>query len=434
MLFPESMKRCSGWLLTMVSIWFACAAPAGEARKPNVVLIISDDHTWSHYGMMGHPVAKTPYIDKMAAEGLLYTRGYSMPVCSPSLASLLTGLMPHQHGITGNDLRAKRDDRDVLRTRLLRNSVILPKALKDAGYLTFQTGKLWNTSYEDIGFTHGMTKERSRHGGTGLAIGREGIQPVHDFLDTAVAEKKPFFIWYAPMMPHDPHTPPERILKKYRGKGPTEHAEKYLAMIEWFDETCGELDGALEQRGLKGDTMIVYLSDNGWDPEQGYAGGRAKLTPYENGVRTPLFIRWPGKVAPLRDNETPVSIVDVVPTILRAADIPLPTGLPGGDLRNHDAMTARNTALIESYRHDIVDIDDPVKSLTSRAVIHGWKKLIVPGPVTMDGSRAKFAAISGVTELYDLKEDPTETNNLAAGQPEEVSRLKAMLDAAWKAE
>ncbi|HEX5789711.1 MAG TPA: sulfatase-like hydrolase/transferase [Luteolibacter sp.] len=416
-----------------------CSSISAAESRPNIILILSDDHTWSQYGFMGNTQVHTPHLDRIAGESLLYTRGYSMPVCSPSLACLLTGLLPSQHGITGNDLHAESPaakqkvgaNRSPLRERLLANPVILPKALSEAGYLSFQTGKLWNTSYSEIGFTHGMTKERSRHGGAGLTIGREGMQPIHDFIDMAVEAKKPFFVWYAPMMPHDPHNPPARLQQKYTGKGPTPHAETYHAMIEWFDETCGDLDAHLEAKGIKQNTLIVYLSDNGWDPEKGYQGGRAKLTPYENGIRTPIFVRWPGKVAPARDESTLASIIDIVPTMLKAAGLDA-AKLPGIDLADRKAMAARPSILIESYRHDIMDLKDPAKSLTSRVVIDGWSKLILPGPVKQDGSKAKFASTADGIELFDLKADPLESKNLAAERADEVARLKAIQDAFWK--
>jgi arylsulfatase A-like enzyme len=106
-----------------------------EDTRPNIILILSDDHTWTHYGFMGHPEVQTPHLDRMADESLLYTRGYVSPVCSPSLASLLTGLPPRQHGITGNDLKNQRGDRLTLQNRLKQNSLLLPEALSEAGYL-----------------------------------------------------------------------------------------------------------------------------------------------------------------------------------------------------------------------------------------------------------------------------------------------------------
>lgn len=424
--------KCMLLLLLMLIIGQVRA----DDTRPNIILIISDDHTWTHYGFMGHPLVQTPNLDRMALESLVYTRGYTPPVCSPSLASLLTGMNPREHGITGNDLSSpaasKPDGRDPLRERLLANPVLLPKALTQADYLTFQTGKLWNSSFADMGFTHGMTTGRSRHGGEGLSIGRDGMEPVDDFIAEAIAKKKPFFIWHAPFLPHDPHNPPARLLAKYRGKGPTPHGEVYNAMVEWLDETCGELDAILRKHGVFEDTVILYLSDNGWDPQQGYKGGRAKLTPYENGIRTPMFVRWPGKIAPLRDDETLASIVDFVPTIFNLAKVDVPKALPGIDLRDREAMKSRDTLFIDTYTHDIADLDDPAKSLTSRVVIQGWSKLIVPGPqAETTGRRAGFAFIEPSIQLFDLKNDSHETKNLAAERPGEVSRLNALLDGWW---
>ncbi|MEZ5430849.1 MAG: sulfatase-like hydrolase/transferase [Verrucomicrobiales bacterium] len=171
--------------------------------SPNIILILSDDQGFNDYGFMGHQVARTPNLDRMAAQSLLYTRGYVMPVCSPSLACLLTGKLPHAHGITGNDLgksaatsaqAAGMKGRSPLSHQLLGNSVILPKALSEAGYLTFQTGKLWNVTAAEVGFTSGMTNTEGRHGGAGLDIGRKTMQPVFDFIADAQSRKSPFCV------------------------------------------------------------------------------------------------------------------------------------------------------------------------------------------------------------------------------------------------
>ena len=222
---------------TLVSLLFILAAVLSSSAiekvaPPNVILIISDDQGFPDYGFMGGKNVSTPRIDKLAAGSMLYTRGYTLPVCSPSLATLLTGHYPHVHGITGNDLGKPGAGRAPLTERLLKSSLILPKALSEAGYLTFQAGKLWNTTFSEVGFTGGMTGTVGRHGGAGLKIGREGLRPIFDFIEDSRTKEKPFFLWYAPMMPHDPHTPPERLLAKYRGKGPTAAAEKYYAMVE----------------------------------------------------------------------------------------------------------------------------------------------------------------------------------------------------------
>ncbi len=407
---------------------------AAAAQRPNVILILSDDQGFADYGFMGHPVVRTPNLDRLAAQSLLYTRGYVMPVCSPALACLLTGELPHRHGITGNDLGAEdikvehakgKKDRSPLSRQLLGNRVILPKVLTAAGYLTYQTGKLWNVTEQEAGFTSGMTTTEGRHGGDGLAIGRKTMQPMFDFIAGAQAQGKPFFVWYAPMMPHGPHNPPQEFLAHFEGRGLSDKAAKYYGMVEWFDQTCGQLDGFLQQHGLADNTVIIYLADNGWDAE---GGNRAKLSPYELGVRTPFLVRWPGRVKPRRDEETLASIIDFVPTVLKVAGLPVPAGLPGIDLLDRPAMTARKTVLVESYTHDIVALGHPEKSLVTRVMINGWSKLLLPGTVRPDKA---YTSAPSVVELYDLKADPLEKHNLAADRPAEVARLTALQNAAW---
>ena len=139
----------------------------------------------------------------------------------------------------------------------------LPRLLQSLGYISFQTGKWWEGNYKRGGFTDGMS-QGGRHGDEGLKIGRESMQPVYDFIDRATQEKKPFFVWYAPMLPHSPHNPPQRLLDHYRSQAPTEAIAKYWAMVEWFDETCGELLAHLDQQHLTNDTVVVYITDNGW--------------------------------------------------------------------------------------------------------------------------------------------------------------------------
>jgi arylsulfatase A-like enzyme len=409
---------------------------AQTPTRPNIVLIISDDHGYRDYGFMGHEIVRTPHLDRMAAASLLYTRGYTMPVCSPSLASLLTGKLPHQHGITGNDLAKSsappvgaKGARYPLAQRLLSNTLILPRALTDAGYLTFQSGKLWNTTYADVGFTHGMTDTAGRHGDAGLAIGRKGMQPMFEFIAEAQRQAKPFFVWYAPFLPHQPHNPPAALLEKYAGKGPTPAAERYFAMVEWLDQTCGELDQFLADRKLADNTVVIYLADNGWNGAAGLATQRAKLSPYELGIRTPMFVRWPGRVTPHRDEATLASIIDVAPTILNVAGAKRPADLPGLDLTDRAAMTARQSIFVEAYTHDIADLAAPAKSVLAQVVISGWSKLLIPGPAQPDMPHS-----SGPTsvELFDLKADPEETTNLAAQRSDEVRRLRALQDALWK--
>jgi arylsulfatase A-like enzyme len=199
------------------------------------------------------------------------------------LASIITGLYPHQHKITANDPPAPANgakDRRGSSPELtaqwnaaLDQTPTLPRLLAAEGYLSFQTGKWWHGDFSHGGFTHGMTKG-SRHGDEGLSIGREGLQPIYDFVAEARREQKPFLVWYAPFMPHTPHTPPERLFQKYADKTPSPHIARYWAMCEWFDETCGELLEFLDREKLAENTIVVYPVPRIWLSQRGVAPRR----------------------------------------------------------------------------------------------------------------------------------------------------------------
>jgi uncharacterized sulfatase len=417
-------------------LWVLCLAWSftAQAQKPNIVLILSDDQAWTDYGFMGHPKIKTPHLDKLAKESLTFTRGYvPSSLCCPSLASVITGLYPHQHKITSNDppmppgmkprqfqaSAAFKEGRDRA-NRYMDALPTLPKLLVKDGYLALQTGKWWQGDFKHGGFTHGMTKG-GRHGDAGLDIGRKTMQPIYDFIGEAKQAQKPFFVWYAPMMPHDPHTPPQALLDKYLKIQPNEHLAKYWAMVEWFDQTCGDLMQHLEQQDLSENTIIVYVTDNGWiqDPTKPKYAPKSKQSPYDGGLRTPIMVKWPAKLKPAMI-DTPVSSLDIYPTVLKLVGIEAPK-TPGIDLTDPAAVAARKTVYGECFTHNYVDMDVPATSLRWRWVLEGGQKLIVPGVNEPDAK----------VELYDVLADPTEEKNLATDQPEIVKALSAKLDAWW---
>jgi len=393
-----------------------CAEPA---TRPNVVIILSDDQAWTDYSFLGHPHIKTPHLDHLAAESVTFTRGYvPTSLCRPSLMSLITGLCPHQHLVTGND-PPKGTDRNLM-LKHIRSVPTLPKLLAEQGYVSFQSGKWWEGNFAEGGFTagmtHGDTKRGGRHGDEGLTIGRQGNQPVYDFL--AANQGKPFFLWYAPMLPHAPHTPPERLLAKYRDKTDSIHIGRYWAMCEWWDEQCGELLAHLDKQGLAENTLVVYVTDNGWiqnlDNQQ--FAPRSKRSPYEGGIRTPIMLRWPARLKPRRDDETLVTSLDLAPTILTACGLSPTKEMTGLNLLDVAAgqPSGRDTLQGEIFEHDIPDIDRAEPGLMFRWCIQGHWKLIQ----SADGKHR---------ELYNLKEDPREEKDMAAMEPERVKRLAAAL-------
>lgn len=406
----------------------------GPARTtPNVVLIISDDHGWTDYGFMGHPHVRTPNLDRLASESLTFTRGYvPSSLCCPSLATIITGLFPHQHKITGNDPPQPpgMPNREFYRSPLFaegREAMIrnleavptLPTMLGERGYLSLQTGKWWQGDYSRGGFTHGMTRGQ-RHGDEGLDIGRVTMEPIEEFIAEAQDEGRPFLVWYAPFLPHSPHNPPDRLLEHYRDLAPAPVA-KYWAMVEWFDETCGELLDLLDERGLAEETVVLYVADNGWTQDPDGSGFiRSKRSPYDAGLRTPIMVRWPGRVEP-ETSEALASSIDLAPTILSAVGLEPTAEMPGIDLRDGAAVAARDSVFGACYEHTILDLDEPAANLRERWVVEGDWKLIVP---------TSLSDLPG-PELYDLSDDPAERDDLAGEQPGRVEEMRRALDAWW---
>lgn len=429
-------------LFSVLAIMLVAALPA-SAAPPNVVLIVGDDQAWTDYGFMGHPHIQTPYLDKLARESLVFKRGYvPSSLCRASLATMITGLYPHQHLITSNDPPLPRGKTGAaantdagylkLRQQMIANfeqSPTLPKLLEKEGHISLQVGKWWEgNACRCGGFTEGMTQgdpaKGGRHGDEGLKIGREGLQPVFDFLDKAKKDKKPFFVWYAPMMPHQPHNPPERLFNKYKDKTKSAFVAKYWAMCEWFDETIGDVLAHLEKNGQTENTIVIYLHDNGWIQDENSAAyaPRSKRSPYDGGVRTPILIKWPGHAKPGASDRL-ASSVDLAPTILAAVGAKPGKGMPGINLLDPHWVASREAIYGEVFEHNAIDINKPAANLQYRWVIDGDWKLIVPHEPNVKGGRP---------ELFDLAKDPHEKTDLTATHAKKVKELTRKLDEWWK--
>lgn len=430
---------------------------APRVETPNILLIISDDHGWTDYGFMGHPEIETPHLDRLARQSAVFTRGYvPTALCRPALATLITGLYAHQHKITGNDpallpsmIGPDREPGEPDTYRKLRSQLIsridrvptVPQLLSQRGYLSHQSGKWWEGNFRRGGFTSGMTRgfpePGGRHGDDGLKIGREGLEPVLSFIDQAKEAQRPFFAWYAPFLPHTPHNPPDRLFEKYKQKGvQSDSIARYHAMVEWFDETCGQLIQHLEDRDLRRNTLIVYVGDNGWIqlPNANGFAPRSKQSANEGGVRQPIMFCWPETIQPGLRGDQLCSSIDIVPTILAAAQVEPPTSLPGLNLLpilQSGEPTPRQEVLGETFAHDVADIENPEATLLYRWVIEGpWKLLL-----TYDGQVGRYAQHHRREErrpqLYHLLDDPHELNNQAGEHPELVERLAQKIHHWW---
>ena len=450
------------WLL-LCCLWNESLL-AAEPYRPNVVLILSDDQHWRDYAFLGHEQLRTPALDRLAAESLVFTRGYvPSSLCCPSLASLVTGHYPHEHLITGNDppeqpgvtrrspagAKLFAEGREAMNKRLERWPT-LPALLGKHGYKSLQTGKWWQGHYSRGGFDEGMTKG-SRHGDKGLDIGRKTMQPVYDFIDRQNQADKPFFVWYAPLLPHGPHDPGKELVTHYQTKTDSTHVARYWGNVERFDQTVGELLAHLDDRNLSKNTLIVYVCDNGWitNPERGSFAGKSKLSPYDGGLRTPIMLRQPGRIQP-GYSEALASSLDLVPTILASCRLPAPEGLPGINLLDAKAVAARKQLFGACYQHTLVDLDKPGRSLLWRWTVKDlpsgetWKLIEpvthgLPGPHHFPAyeakrvdplSEARFEA--GQLELFDVAVDPDEKENVAAAHHDVVEMLQADLDRWWQ--
>lgn len=463
----------SGFVLSIIILLMTCSCSnsrkqnGNPSKNPNIIFIISDDQGYADYSFMGHEQIETPNLDRLASESLTFTKGYvTAPLCSPSLASIITGQYAHQHGITGNDpkvdfegpkgisLLSSNDtfptnsypvQRDKAYQKLASNfykNRLITQTLSDNGYLSFQSGKWWVGSAEDAGFDKGMTHgdfmRGGRHGDEGLKIGREGLDPVYNFIKEADSLDKPFFIWYAPFLPHTPHNPPKDLEEKYLKRTQNPFVAKYWAMVEWFDQTTGQLLDFLETNGLDENTIIVYTCDNGWiqsGKRNGYAP-KSKRAPHESGIRTPMMFRYPNVIKPETNVESLVSNIDIVPTI--HALLGLDAGhLPGINVLNEKDLRSRKTLFAEAYNHDILNVDNPTESILYKVAVEDKWKLILPNKrmvskdaVTEKDSTAGF--YSKDVQLYNLIEDPAELVNKADTYPQEVTRLSQAIQEWWK--
>lgn len=450
-----------------------------RATTPNVIFMLADDQSWYDYSFMRRAnveqaainmktrsntyipqAAKTPAIDRLADEGLAFIHGYTAPVCRPTLMSIITGTHLHQHWIVGNDLvsargqgQAARIDDTPLENRILAFNPLTRTLASQLGYTSFQTGKWWEGDFANGGFTQGDTRNsvaiatrppqwtgsapgfiRARQGDWGLMAGRvdyvNGVeQPAHpipyantvktatDFINTQVAADQPFFLWYAPYLPHDPFDPPAGLKAQYTALGLDSNDANFYGNIERLDGGVGAILDHLDAKGIANNTIIMFICDNGRQFNTPNTDG--KTSPYDSGARTPIIVRWPDRIKPGGPIEpqiirTPVHMVDMVPTVHHALGLPITPEMQGINLLDPAAVAARGTICGSDHDVEILTLSDPTESLENRwAVRDGWKLIL-----NTSGTRELYRLYNGATPV-----DPHETTNLATGNPQLVNEL-----------
>ena len=436
-----------------------------HAEQPNFVVILADDQSYRDFGFMGNELVHTPHLDRLAQMSARYPNGYvPMSVCRPSLATLLTGLYPHQHGIHFNHpppgLRAMRKltGEQYLQTRATTDVMItrvptLPRILASHGYVCLQTGKHWEGSFRTAGFTEGMTLARPAarlspitgtrkqangdwvahgNGDAGLTIGRETMKPIEEFVSRH-SGKRPFMVWYAPFLPHTPFDAPQRFHDLYAGKQVPKHLRPYYAEISRFDETVGVLLRILRKHDELDNTLIVCASDNGFRPalkQHDHQNERSKLSPFEDGIRTPILLHWPVNTKPAGHPQL-VGTIDLVPTILSATELgdEITPDMKGIDLmpsaRGEQELPER-PAVGAIYPNDGTQLESPALDVQGRWIRWNHYKLIL-------STNSKPRLTSG---LFDLRSDPHENENLIDDkhQQKRIAEMTRMLDRWWNPE
>jgi len=455
------------------------------ARKPNVVLILADDLGYGDLEPYGTQAIRTPNLDRLAAEGVRFTQFYaSASVCSPSRAGLLTGRYPVRTGISFVIFASEVSFEHRVNLTLTRlgtrlgagefydsfvhgipdSEITLAEALRVAGYKTGMVGK-WHLG----DFSHDETFLPTRHGFDffeGIPhsndefpvaywrndeeltpnVGLEQENLTADFTKAAVRfidenAEQPFFLYFAHKDVHIPLFPSAR----FRGKSA---GGLYGDAVEELDWSVGEILRALDERGLRDDTLVVFTSDNGPWYEGSSEGLRGrKGMPFEGGQRVPMIASWPGRVPSGKTVDSPTMNIDIFPTVLGLAGLGLPTDrvIDGRDLWSamttegaadpHDALLFFHDKVIDGVRAGPwkyyryvnryvwpIPLDKPTTFPGQRAAAYTY---------TDESTGKTIQLITKFPMLFDLSRDRSEAYNVADRHPEEAARLLGFIES-WE--
>jgi len=442
--------------MALAWLWGSSGAAAASARPPNIVIIFCDDLAYADLGVYGAKDWSTPCLDRLAHEGIRFTRFYAaQPVCSASRAGLLTGCYPNRIGIAG----ALGPNSKV---GISGNEVTLAELVKPRGYATAIFGK-WHLGrqpqflpthhgfdeYFGLPYSNDMwPKHPEAKPGTypplPLMEGDQVVQTMPDqtqfttwYTERAVQfiaqnRDRPFFLYLAHSMPHVPL----HVSDKFKGKSRQGLYGDVIMEIDW---SVGKILAALKQHRLDRRTLVVFTSDNGpWLSYGNHAGSAGPLregkgTCWEGGVREPFVARWPGKIPAGRVCREPAMTIDLLPTIARLTRADLPRhkidGLDIWPLLSGDPKAKNPHEAYYFYYEDN----------QLQAVMSGRWKLMLPHtyrtlegqPAGRDGTPTKYVSRKiERPELYDLEADIGEQQDVAAGHPDVVKRLEALADKA----
>jgi len=429
--------------LLFLAAGFILPLPASareEAQAPNIIYIIADDLGWKDVGFRGSDI-RTPNLDKLAKGGAIFEQFYAQPMCTPSRAALMTGRYPHRYGLQTIVIPSAGT------YGLATDEWLLSQALKEAGYKTAIVGK-WHLGHADrkywplqrgfdyhygpiLGeidyYTHSAhgtvdwyknNRLLKEDGYVTELLGEDAVKLIKEH-DT----KTPLFLYLAFTAPHAPYQAPEKYLDEYKNiADPTRRA--YAAMITVMDNEIGRVVAALDERGMRDNTLIVFQSDNGGPRSAMFTGevDTSKLTIpsdngpyrdgkgmlYEGGTRVVALANWPGHIKPGSVVDEPIHIVDMYPTLTALAGAPAGKGKPVDGLDVWPTISAGKPSPRDEVVYDI----EPFRAALRKG---DWKlvwKTTLPSRV----------------ELFNIEQDPYEKTNLAAKYPEKVKELQQEIE------
>ena len=443
---PRTLRTTGTWLMALLTV---LAAPSlgfsapGTARKPNILLVMTDDQGFGDIGVQGNDKIKTPHLDRFAREGIELSRFYCSPVCAPTRASLMTGRYYYRSGVVHTSRGgAKMHGEEVtIAERLKRlgyTSGIFgkwhlgdtyPMRPQDQGFdevLVHKSGGIDQTpdkpnSYFDPILWHNGRRVKSRGYCTDV------------FTDAAIEfieanRAKPFFVYLPTNAPHTPLYVAQEYSDPYVEMGLDETTAKVYGMVTNIDDNFGRLLAKLESLGLREDTVIIFFGDNGPQQKRYTAGlrGRKSWT-YEGGVRVGAYFQWPARLAGGRKNDSIAAHIDIAPTLLAMAGETALEGpaLDGVNLlpllSGHTAGLAERTLYFQCHRGLT-----PKRYQNCAAISARFKMVGYPGTF---GQEDLDTSGDPLLELYDVAADPGEENNLAGEKPDVLARLRADYDA-----
>ncbi len=418
--------------------------PAALPSRPNIVFILADDLGCAQVGAYGNRYYRTPHIDSLGQDGVKFTRAYAAaPVCSPTRSALMTGKHPARTRVTnfipGNAYPWARLQQPRWQRFLPLEETTLAERFSAAGYVTALFGK-WHLargyfppdSIAEGPDRQGFTETFITHKPVESADPEQDAHNVQAITDRAVRflaehRSEPFFLLLSHNTIHAPVMAPRALIEKYPpgGGAHPENAPVIGAMMEVLDRGVGQVLAALDELGLSERTLVIFYSDNGGleasATQSPLRGGKAQL--YEGGIRVPLLMRWPGVIKPGETSDFPLTAMDFFPTLLELGGArPEPHAVTDGI--DFTPVLRGATAPARPAMHWHFPHYHPAGAAPSGAIISGDWKLI-------ENYEAAATGDSPACELFNLREDPAEKNNLSLSDPERAAALRNDL-AAWR--